>query len=44
VISKRRTSPYLSGNRCGWIKVKALSWRETNKDRGELFHRKKQTA
>jgi bifunctional non-homologous end joining protein LigD len=44
VISKRRTSPYLSGTRCGWIKVKTASWRETNKDRGELFHRSKQAA
>jgi bifunctional non-homologous end joining protein LigD len=44
VISKHRTSPYLSGTRCGWIKVKTASWRETNKDRGELFHRNKQAA
>jgi ATP-dependent DNA ligase len=44
VISKRRTLPHLSGTRCDWIKVKTVSWRETNKDRGELFHRNKQTA
>jgi ATP-dependent DNA ligase len=44
VISKRRASPYLSGTRCGWIKVKTAAWREANKDRGELFHRNKQTA
>jgi len=44
VISKRRASPYLSGIRCGWIKVKTATWREANKDRGELFHRNKQAA
>ena len=44
VISKRRASPYLSGTRCGWIKVKTATWREANKDRGELFHRNKQAA
>ena len=44
VVSKRRASPYRSGTRCGWIKVKTSSWRETNKDRGVLFHRSKQTA
>src|SRR5690349_18540727 len=44
VISKRRASPYLSGTRCGWIKVKTATWREANKDRGELFHPNKQTA
>jgi hypothetical protein len=44
VISKRRTSPYLSGTQCGWIKVKTAAWRETNKDRGELFQRHKHAA
>ena len=44
VVSKRRASPYRSATRCGWIKVKTASWRETNKDRGEFFHRGKQTA
>jgi bifunctional non-homologous end joining protein LigD len=44
VVSKRRASPYRSGTRCGWIKVKTSSWRKANKDRGELFHRSKQAA
>ena len=44
VVSKRRTSPYASGTECGWIKVKSASWREMNKDRGELFNARKEKA
>jgi hypothetical protein len=39
IVSKRRSAPYISGPKSGWIKVKAPSWRAANKDRGELFHR-----
>jgi bifunctional non-homologous end joining protein LigD len=44
VVSKRRSAPYMSGSKSGWIKVKSASWRDTNKDRGELFHRRKESA
>ena len=44
VVSKRRSAPYRSGSKSGWIKVKSASWRDTNKDRGELFHRRKESA
>jgi bifunctional non-homologous end joining protein LigD len=44
VVSKRRTSRYASGTKCGWIKVKSSSWREMNKDRGELFNARKEKA
>jgi bifunctional non-homologous end joining protein LigD len=37
IISKKANAPYRSGARCGWIKVKCRSWREANKNRGELF-------
>jgi bifunctional non-homologous end joining protein LigD len=36
IVSKRRDSPYRSGHG-DWIKVKTASWREANKDRGDLF-------
>jgi ATP-dependent DNA ligase len=44
VVSKRRASPYASGTKCNWIKVKSKSWRGANNNRGELFYRRKQTA
>jgi bifunctional non-homologous end joining protein LigD len=40
VVSKRRTAPYRSGTRSGWVKVKSAAWRAANKDRWELFCRK----
>jgi ATP-dependent DNA ligase len=40
IVSKRRDFPYRSGP-ADWSKVKCLSWREANKDRGELFNRDK---
>ena len=40
IVSKRRDFPYRSGA-ADWIKVKCLTWREENKDRGELFNRDK---
>ena len=44
VVSKRRTSPYASGTKCGWIKVKSALRREGDKDRRELFHCRKEKA
>src|ERR1700704_3920645 len=40
IVSKRRDFPYRSGT-ADWVKVKCASWREANKDRGELFNRDK---
>jgi ATP-dependent DNA ligase len=37
IVSKKAASPYRSGDRCGWIKVKRPSWREANKQRWRLF-------
>jgi bifunctional non-homologous end joining protein LigD len=42
IVSKRKDFPYRSGT-ADWVKVKCLSWREANKDRGELFNREKRT-
>ena len=39
IVSKRATSPYRSGARCGWIKVKTESWRTTNRGRWEKFQK-----
>jgi bifunctional non-homologous end joining protein LigD len=40
VVSKRRTAPYRSGTRSGWVKVKSATWRAADKDQGEVFRRK----
>src|SRR5947207_9323550 len=40
LVSKRRDFPYRSGT-ADWVKVKCLSWREANKDRHELFKKRK---
>jgi ATP-dependent DNA ligase len=40
IVSKRRDFPYRSGA-ADWIKVKCLTWREANKNRGELFNKTK---
>jgi ATP-dependent DNA ligase len=37
VVSKRKSAPYASGSRPEWVKVKSPTWRQANKDRGELF-------
>jgi hypothetical protein len=37
---RRQNFPYRSGA-ADWVKVKCLSWREANKDRGELFNKRK---
>jgi bifunctional non-homologous end joining protein LigD len=40
IVSKRRDAPYRSGP-ADWIKVKSASWREQNKDRHELFDKRR---
>ena len=40
VVSKRKDQPYRAG-RCDWVKVKTKAWRETNRDRRELFNPRK---
>ena len=37
VVAKHRAGIYRSGRSVGWIKVKCPAWRETNRNRGELF-------
>jgi bifunctional non-homologous end joining protein LigD len=37
VVSKRRDTPYRSGRRPEWVKVKAARWREANRERWRLF-------
>jgi bifunctional non-homologous end joining protein LigD len=41
VVSKRADSSYTSGPSKDWIKVKTAQWREANKDRGDLFDKRK---
>ena len=41
VVSKRAPSPYRSGPSRDWVKVKCSAWREANKDRWELFERRR---
>jgi bifunctional non-homologous end joining protein LigD len=36
IVSKKTDAPYRSG-KGNWIKVKCRSWREANRDRGDLF-------
>jgi ATP-dependent DNA ligase len=37
IVSKLGHQPYRSGKNPGWIKVKCRAWRESNRDRWELF-------
>lgn len=39
IVSKQRSSPYLSGEACGWVKVKTRAWREASRERWRLFER-----
>jgi ATP-dependent DNA ligase len=39
VVSKRLDAPYRSGRRPEWVKVKAESWRTSNRERWRLFER-----
>jgi bifunctional non-homologous end joining protein LigD len=41
IVSKRADSPYRSGRRPEWIKVKCASWREVNRERWQLFERRR---
>jgi bifunctional non-homologous end joining protein LigD len=41
IISKLAHQSYKPGNNPGWIKVKARAWREANRDRWEMFQRKR---
>ena len=40
VVSKLTYQPYRSGKNPGWIKVKTATWRETNRDRWEMFEKR----
>jgi ATP-dependent DNA ligase len=37
VVAKHRAGIYRSGRSTGWIKVKCATWKEANRNRGELF-------
>ena len=37
IVSKLKLQPYCSGKNPSWVKVKTTAWRETNRDRWELF-------
>ena len=39
IVSKRRDAPYRSGECRDWRKVKTVAWRETNRERWQLFER-----
>jgi bifunctional non-homologous end joining protein LigD len=39
VVSKRRDTPYRSGECRDWRKVKTQAWREANRERWRLFER-----
>jgi bifunctional non-homologous end joining protein LigD len=39
IVAKRRDSPYRSGTRSGWIKVKTPEWKAANKYRAKLFEK-----
>lgn len=41
IVSKLTYQPYRSGKNPGWIKVKTATWRKANRDRWEMFERKR---
>ena len=41
VVSKRQSTPYRSGERGDWVKVKTAAGREPNRERKRLFERNK---
>jgi bifunctional non-homologous end joining protein LigD len=41
IVSKRVGAPYRSGPSNDCIKIKCATWREANKNRGELFNKEK---
>jgi ATP-dependent DNA ligase len=40
IVSKKKDAPYRSGIG-DWIKVKCATWREANRNRGDLFNKDK---
>jgi bifunctional non-homologous end joining protein LigD len=41
IVSKRKHSVYQSGPTHDWLKVKTTAWREANRDRHELFEKRR---
>jgi bifunctional non-homologous end joining protein LigD len=39
LVSKRRSSPYRSGECRDWLKVKTAAWYEANRERWRMFER-----
>jgi bifunctional non-homologous end joining protein LigD len=39
IVAKRKDSPYRSGTRSGWIKVKTPEWKAVNRYRAKLFEK-----
>jgi ATP-dependent DNA ligase len=39
IVAKRKDSPYRSGTRSGWIKVKAPEWKAANQWRAKVFEK-----
>jgi hypothetical protein len=37
----RLQTPYRSGKQCGWVKVKCEMWRDANRERWQLFERRR---
>ena len=44
IVCKERDGVYHSGTKSRWIKVKTATWREANRDRGELFEKKRRAV
>jgi ATP-dependent DNA ligase len=41
IVSKRRDSAYRPGPTRDWLKIKTASWRAANRDRREMFEKKR---
>jgi bifunctional non-homologous end joining protein LigD len=44
ILCKERDGVYHSGTKSRWLKIKTAQWREANKDRGEMFVKKRKQA
>ena len=44
IVCKERDGVYYSGSKSRWVKVKTATWREANRNRGELFDKKRRAA
>jgi bifunctional non-homologous end joining protein LigD len=44
VVAKHRQGVYRSGRSTSWVKVKCPTWREANRDRGDLFGERPSSA